>query len=62
MTKNLENVKAAGSDKMAPEIIKYGGEEMLEQLTRLCNNVWTLGNVKKELRDGIIVPLPKKVI
>ena len=54
------NGKAAGSDKICPEMIKHGGEEMLEQLTKLCNKVWLLGRVPKEWRNGIIIPLPKK--
>src|SRR6218665_1535396 len=58
--KNLKNRKAAGSDKICPEMIKYGGKEMLEQLTRLYNKVWRLGRVPKEWRNGIIIPFPKK--
>src|SRR6218665_2457736 len=37
-----------------------GGEEILVQLTKLCNKVWRLGRVPKERRNGIIIPLPKK--
>ena len=52
--KNLKNGKAAGSDKICPEMIKHGGEEMLEQLARLCNKVWRLGRFQ---RSGGMVSL-----
>src|SRR6218665_2086785 len=58
--KNLKNGKTARSDKICPEMIKHGGEEVLEQLTRLFNKAWRLGRVPKEWRNGIIIPLPKK--
>lgn len=56
----IKNGKVAGTGKICPEMIKYGGEKMLVHLSRLCNKVWRLEKVLREWRESIIVPLPKK--
>lgn len=42
------------------KMLKYGGKPMLEQLTKLCGEVWKAGEVPSEWRDGIVIPIPKK--
>ena len=58
--KNLKNGKAAGNDGIRAELIKYGGETVVRELTKLCNSIWTAGRVPEEWKEGIIIPIPKK--
>ncbi len=56
----LKNGKAAGNDGIKAEMIKYGGDAAIGQLTKLCNDIWTTGRIPTTWKVGIIIPLPKK--
>jgi Reverse transcriptase (RNA-dependent DNA polymerase)/Endonuclease/Exonuclease/phosphatase family len=58
--KRLKNGKSAGIDNIQPELLKSGGREMIKTLAHLCNIIWRTGEVPRDWRDGIIIPIPKK--
>ena len=57
--KSMKNNKAVGIDDMAAEYIKYGDDELCQQIAELLNETAETGNYPKELRIGILTPLPK---
>ncbi|XP_035772278.1 uncharacterized protein LOC118456011 [Neolamprologus brichardi] len=58
--KSLKNNKAAGLDEIPAELLKHGGQAMVEELTTLFNKCWQSGTVPEDWRRGAIVKLPKK--
>src|SRR5678816_2901986 len=58
--KKLKKGKSARIDDIQPELLKNGGREMNKILAHLCNMIWRTGEVPRDWRDGIIIPLPKK--
>lgn len=57
--KKLKMGKAPGIDGIRAEMIKYGGEEMMDRLMRVCQTAWETGRVPEEWTMAIIVPLNK---
>jgi hypothetical protein len=58
--RKLKNGKSAGIDDIQAELLKHGGENTTRQIQQLCNRIWETGEVPRDWRDGIIIPLPKK--
>jgi hypothetical protein len=58
----LKNNKSAGLDNILAEYLKGGGDVTVKTLTNICNRVWKQEEVPDDWRNGIIIPLPKKVI
>jgi hypothetical protein len=58
--KRLKNGKSAGIDGIQAELLKHGGDETTEKIQQLCNRIWETGEVPRDWKDGIIIPLPKK--
>lgn len=52
--------KAAGIDKIKPEMIKFIGEDGIEMLRYLFNKIWKETKIPQEWEVGIIVPIFKK--
>ena len=59
MKKNYAN-KAAGYDKITGEILKAGGDKLIEWLLRICIVVWTRERMLADWKRGVIVKIPKK--
>ena len=57
--KRLKNGKSPGVDGITSEMLRYGGESVVEWLTRVCKVCLDEGRVPKEWVRGIIVPLYK---
>ena len=57
--KRLQRGKAEGSDGIAAEVLKEGGEKMAECLHQLCRIMFTRGEVPMEWLRGVLVPLHK---
>ena len=57
--KNLKNGKAAGLDKIIPELIKAFDDNMLEVIAPILNNIFDSGNFPEEWALGVIVILYK---
>jgi len=58
--KNLKNGKAAGSDQICGELLKYGGERVYERIYNLLKRVWEEEMMPAEWRLGMITPIPKQ--
>ena len=56
----LKNNKAAGSDNICPELIKYGGRTLKYKMYRLIPNIWDKEQLPEQWREGIICPIYKK--
>ncbi|KAK1802256.1 hypothetical protein P4O66_021914 [Electrophorus voltai] len=58
--RTLKANKAPGLDEIAPEMLKYGGDAIVNALTVLLNKCWQDQSVPSDWRKGVIVKLPKK--
>jgi len=56
----LKKNKAAGLDGIPAELLQYGAEAVVKELTQLFNTIWHTEDVPKEWMQGVIVPSPKK--
>lgn len=58
--KKLKKNRAAGEDNIKAEAWMEGGEEMIEQLTRVLNKISTGGEIPVGWTKGQVVPVYKK--
>ena len=56
----LEKGKIAGKDEIAGEMIKGGGNMMVDWIWRLCNMAFKSGIVSEDWKSALIVPLYKE--
>jgi len=57
---NLKNNKAAGTDGIHPELIKYGGNNLLNRIYKLVRQIWEEERISEEWKETKIVPIYKK--
>ena len=55
----LKNGKAAGGNKITGEMMKGGGNKMVDWIWRLCNMSFVSGDLLEDWRSVVIVPLHK---
>ena len=58
--KSLRNRKASGSDGIAGELIKYGGNGMIMMLKELFQLIWDSEYIPERWGEGMIISLFKK--
>ena len=58
--RGLKSRKAAGEDKIRPEILKALNEEGVRWLTRMCQVAWKLRKTPKNWQTGVIILIYKK--
>ena len=58
--KALKNHKAAGLDQIIGELLNHGGDEMIEELTRLLNNCWLKESLPVDRQKGKIIKIRKQ--
>ena len=56
----LCNGKAAGQDEAVAELLKYGGEVVIDWLTEVIQQVWRSGKIPQEWKDATLIPVHKK--
>ena len=56
---NLKNGKAAGVDGITAEMLKYGGEAIVDWMHRICALAWNEGKVPGDWTKAIIIPVYK---
>ena len=58
--KNLKNNKSSGTDGIHAELIKYGGNILLNGIYELVRQIWEEERIPEEWKETIIVPIYKK--
>jgi hypothetical protein len=59
--KQLKNGKSPGLDySITPEVLKYGGKWVINQLCNICNEIYDNQQTPKQCNTNIIIPIPKK--
>jgi hypothetical protein len=58
--RNLKNNKAAGTDGIHPDFIKYGGNKLFNRICELVRQIWEEERIPKECKETIIVLIHKK--
>ena len=58
--KNLKNNKAGGEDGIKNEHIKYGGEILIQIITKLCNEIMEENKISEAWKQSNIILLHKK--
>ena len=56
----LANNKPAGLDFIPVELLKWGGDAIMDELTKIANLIWHTAKVPEEWKCGAIVKLPRK--
>jgi exonuclease III len=57
--KSLKNNKSAGCDQLKAELVKHGPPTIHQGIAILLNHMAKTGDYPKEIKTGILVPLPK---
>ena len=52
--RNSKNNKAAGTDGIHPELIKYGGNKLLNRMYELVRQIWEEERIPEEWKETII--------
>jgi hypothetical protein len=50
----------AGTDGIHPELIKYGGNKLLNRMYELVRQIWDKQRIPEEWKETIIVPVHKR--
>jgi len=58
--RNLKNNKAAGTEGIQLELIKYGGNKLLNRIYELVRQIWEEERISEEWKETIIIPMYKK--
>ena len=59
-TNKLKNRKSPGPDKITNEMLKYGGDELMIELSHLYSMIMSTGEVPQEWKSSITIPIYKK--
>lgn len=57
--RSLVNGKAAGTDGIRNEYVKYGNDETLDELHRIIKRVWLTNEMPEQWKTSIQIPIPK---
>ena len=57
--KSMKNGKSVGEDKLNAEYVKYGSTEIHQGIADILNDIAETGKHPKEIKSGILTPLPK---
>lgn len=56
----MKNRKSAGTDQIQNELLKYGGDRIIEQLATLLTKIFQEERIPDEWRTSILITLFKK--
>ena len=58
--KKLKAGKAPGTDEIPGELLKHGGDCIIDQLHHICNDIWMKETIPDDWTKSIILTMPKK--
>ena len=58
--RSLKDNKAPGVDNIQEEVLRHGGEEVIEILHDICNKILKTGICPEDWTTSILIPIPKK--
>jgi len=58
--RNLKNNRVAGTDGIHLELIKYGGNKLLNRMYELVRQVWEEERIHEEWKETIIISIHKR--
>jgi len=58
--RNIKNNKAAETDGIHPELIKYGENKLLNRMYELVRRIWEEERIPEEWKETIIVAIYEK--
>ncbi|KAI8509548.1 hypothetical protein Bbelb_133960 [Branchiostoma belcheri] len=58
--RNMKSGKSPGVDNVPAELLKHGGEPVVNIYTVLCQKIWKEKKWPKEWTQSLVIPLPKK--
>ncbi|XP_063598641.1 uncharacterized protein LOC134775115 [Penaeus indicus] len=58
--KKLKCNKAPGTDNISAELMKSGGDKMIDMLLKICNRTLATGEWPTKWTESVVIPLPKK--
>ena len=56
----LRSGKASGEDGITAEVLRLGGESVVQWLKHLADHVWSEKAIPKDWKKSLVVPLHKK--
>ena len=57
---SLKNGKLARVDNISAELVRAGGEDVITDLTTICNKIWQTGEWPTPWTQSLVITLPKK--
>jgi len=57
----LKNTKAAGTNGIHLELIKYGGNKLLNRIYELVRQIWKEKRIPEEWKETIIAYIQKRI-
>ena len=57
---SLKKRKSAGVDSIPAELVQAGREDVITDLTTICNKIWQTGELSTQWTQSLVITLPKK--
>ena len=56
----MKGGKSSGVDNIPTELLKYGGINVVNIMTKICQNIWSTKQWPADWTQSLIIPIPKK--
>ena len=56
----MKKGKSAGVDNIPAELVQAGGEDVITDLTTICNKIWQTGDWPTPWTQSLVITFPKK--
>ena len=56
----LKKGKSAGVDNIPADLVQAGGEDVITDLTTICNKIWLTGERPTPWTESLVITLPNK--
>ena len=56
----LKDGKSPGNDNISSELLKHGGNAIVNVFTELCQKSWSMKKCPAQWTQSLVIPIPKK--